>query len=146
MRQTAFDGAAGRDHRLADHLPAEHALPAGLGAVAAKKIHLNRFEVENGNEIDQALGHCLSFNTEAAVNFEGRASAHFPKFVLRLSTHLSRTSESYGHQQIYDSGAAFLFEVPEQDSPLVVQELQIGGTRFPAEPKEEKTGGQDGAQ
>jgi hypothetical protein len=27
------------------------------------------------------------------------------------------------------SSAAFLFEVPEQSSPLVVQELQIGGTR-----------------
>jgi hypothetical protein len=26
-----------------------------------------------------------------------------------------------------DSSAAFLFEVPEQNSPLVVQELQIGG-------------------
>jgi hypothetical protein len=25
------------------------------------------------------------------------ASAHFPKSVLRLSTHFSRTSESYGH-------------------------------------------------
>jgi hypothetical protein len=30
--------------------------------------------------------------------------------------------------QIYDSNAAFLFEVPERSSPLVVQELQIGGT------------------
>jgi MFS transporter, YNFM family, putative membrane transport protein len=56
------------------------------------------------------------------------AGAHFPKFVHHLSTHLSRTSESYGHQQISDSSAAFLFEVPEQNSPLVVQELQIGGT------------------
>jgi hypothetical protein len=26
------------------------------------------------------------------------------------------------------SSAAFLFEVPEQNSPLEVQELQIGGT------------------
>jgi hypothetical protein len=48
--------------------------------------------------------------------------------VLRLSNHLSRTSESHGHYQIYDSSAAFLFEVPEQSSPLVLQELQIGGT------------------
>jgi hypothetical protein len=27
-----------------------------------------------------------------------------------------------------DSSAAFLFEVPERNLPLVVQELQIGGT------------------
>src|SRR6516164_5351890 len=59
---------------------------------------------------------------------EGWPDAHFPKFVLHLSAHLSRTSESYGHQQIHDSSAAFLFEVPEQSSSLVVQELQIGGT------------------
>jgi hypothetical protein len=58
----------------------------------------------------------------------GKPGAHFPKFVLHLSAHLSRTSESYGHQQIYDSSAVFLFEVPVQNSPLVVQELQIGGT------------------
>jgi len=61
-------------------------------------------------------------------------SAHFPKFVLHLRTHLSRTSESYGHWQIYNSSAAFLFEVPESNSPLVVQELQIGGTRGQAMP------------
>jgi hypothetical protein len=30
--------------------------------------------------------------------------------------------------KLIDSSAAFLFEVPEQNSPLVVQELQIGGT------------------
>jgi hypothetical protein len=57
-----------------------------------------------------------------------RANAHFPKFVHRLSTHLSRTSESHGHWQTYDSSAALLFEVPERYSPLAVQELQIGGT------------------
>ena len=35
------------------------------------------------------------------------ASAHFPKFVLRRSTHLSRTSEGRGHSQIYICSAAF---------------------------------------
>jgi hypothetical protein len=35
------------------------------------------------------------------------ASAHFPKFVLCLSTYLSRTSESHGHEKAYDSSAAF---------------------------------------
>jgi hypothetical protein len=56
------------------------------------------------------------------------SGAHFPKFVLHLRAHLSRTSESYGRWQIYNSGAAFLFEVPGSNSPLAVQELQIGGT------------------
>src|SRR5579864_7034247 len=60
-----------------------------------------------------------------------KASAHFPKFVLHLSTHLSRTSESHGHQQTYDSSVAFLFDVPGSNLPLVVQERQIGGSRTP---------------
>jgi hypothetical protein len=55
------------------------------------------------------------------------ASAHFPKFVLHLSTHLSRTSESHGHQQTYDSSAALPFCSSWMNSPLVVQELQMGG-------------------
>jgi hypothetical protein len=33
-----------------------------------------------------------------------------------------------GTSKLFDSSAAFLFEVPESDSPLVAQELQIGGT------------------
>jgi hypothetical protein len=33
-----------------------------------------------------------------------------------------------GTSKPIDSSAAFLFEVPESNSPLVVQELQIGGT------------------
>jgi hypothetical protein len=53
---------------------------------------------------------------------------HFPKFVPRRRTHLSRTSESHGHQQIIDSSAALPFEVPGQSLPLAVQELQMGGT------------------
>jgi hypothetical protein len=32
-----------------------------------------------------------------------------------------------GTSNFIDSSAASLFEVPEPDSPLVVQELQIGG-------------------
>jgi hypothetical protein len=62
MRQPAFDGAACRYHRLSDHLPAEHPLPARLRAVAAKQVHLDRFEIENGNQVDQSLGHCSAFN------------------------------------------------------------------------------------
>jgi hypothetical protein len=34
-----------------------------------------------------------------------------------------------GTSKLIDSSAAFLFEVPGSNSPLVVQELQIGGTR-----------------
>ena len=33
-----------------------------------------------------------------------------------------------GTSKPLDSSAAFLFEVPRSNSPLVVQELQIGGT------------------
>jgi hypothetical protein len=32
-----------------------------------------------------------------------------------------------GTSKLIDSNAAFLFEVPELNSPLVVQKLQIGG-------------------
>ena len=52
MRQQALDGAAGRDHGLADHLAAEHALPARLRAAAAEQIHLERFEVKDGQQVD----------------------------------------------------------------------------------------------
>ena len=47
MRRAALDGAAGRDQRLSDHLAAEHALPAVLGAAPAKEIHLELLEVEH---------------------------------------------------------------------------------------------------
>ena len=61
MRQPAFDGAARRHHRLSDHLPAEHPLPARLRAVAAKQVHLDRLEIENGNQVNQAFGHRSAF-------------------------------------------------------------------------------------
>ncbi|MGY4366733.1 hypothetical protein ACVW1A_002798 [Bradyrhizobium sp. LB1.3] len=61
MRQPALHGAAGRNHRLSDHLAAEHPLPAGLGAVAAEQVHLELFEVEDRNEVDQAFGHGGAF-------------------------------------------------------------------------------------
>ena len=55
MRQAAFDGAACRDHRLPDHLAAEHPLPARLRAVAPEQVHLELFEIEDGNQVNQAL-------------------------------------------------------------------------------------------
>ena len=46
MGSRALDRAGGRDQRLADHLAAEHALPADLRAAAAKQVHLERLEIE----------------------------------------------------------------------------------------------------
>ena len=58
----------------------------------------------------------------------GVSSAHFPKFVLHLSTHFHELRKVMSTSKLIDSSAALLFEVPESNSPLVVQELQIGGT------------------
>jgi hypothetical protein len=54
--------------------------------------------------------------------------AHFPKFVLHCSTHFHELRKVMGTGKPIVSSAAFLFEVPGSNSPLVVQELQIGGT------------------
>jgi hypothetical protein len=35
-----------------------------------------------------------------------------------------------GTSKLIDSSAAFPFEVPDRSLPLVVQELQMGGTSF----------------
>ena len=56
------------------------------------------------------------------------SSAHFPKFVIHRSTHFHELRKAMGTSKLIDSNAAFLFEVPGLNSPLVVQELQIGGT------------------
>jgi ABC-type nitrate/sulfonate/bicarbonate transport system ATPase subunit len=57
------------------------------------------------------------------------SSAHFPKFASSRGNISTRTSESYGHYQKSDSGAAHRSEVPERNLPHAVQGLQIGGTR-----------------
>ena len=57
MRQPPFDGAARRHHGLSDHLAAEHPLPTRLRAAAAKQVHLDRLQIENGNQVNQAFGH-----------------------------------------------------------------------------------------
>src|SRR5215831_10055464 len=57
MRQPPLDGAARRHHRLPDHLAAEHPLPARFRAAAAEQIYLERFEIEDADEVDQAFGH-----------------------------------------------------------------------------------------
>ena len=56
MRQHALDGAGGRDQRLAEHLPAEHALHMRRRARAAKQVHLELFEVENGEKVGGSDG------------------------------------------------------------------------------------------
>src|SRR3954447_5245467 len=66
MRQPALHGAAGRHHCLADHLATEYPLPARLRAVAAKQVHLELLEVEDGDQVDQAYVHgALSLGTRA---------------------------------------------------------------------------------
>ncbi len=70
MRQAALDGAACRHHRLTDHLAAEHPLPARLRAVAAEHVHLDRLEIEDGNQVNQAVGH------DNAFDFGGNNSRH----------------------------------------------------------------------
>ena len=55
-------------------------------------------------------------------------SAHFPKFVIHRGALLYELRKAMGTSKLIDSSAAFLFEVPESDSPLVMQELRTGGT------------------
>ena len=82
MRQPALDGAAGRDHGLADHLAAEHALPARLRAVAAEQIHLELLEIEDGQQVDQALGHgCVLDGFGLDVVIPGRGAAASPESI-----------------------------------------------------------------
>ena len=56
------------------------------------------------------------------------SSAHFPTFVIHRSVRFHELLKAMGTSKPIDSNAAFLFEVPGLNSPLVVQELQIGGT------------------
>jgi hypothetical protein len=56
------------------------------------------------------------------------ASAHFPKSALHRRDTFSRTSESYGHQKIRDSRAAFDLKSLNPILPHVSQGLQIGGS------------------
>ena len=55
-------------------------------------------------------------------------SAHFPKFVLHRRATFHELRKVMGTSNLIDSSVAFLFEVPDTDLPLVVQELQIGDT------------------
>jgi uncharacterized protein len=57
-----------------------------------------------------------------------KPGAHFPKFASHLSAGFRELRKAMGTSKHIDSSAASLFEVPESNSPLGVQELQIGGT------------------
>ena len=57
-----LDRAAGRDQRLADDLAAEHPLPARLRRAAAEQVHLERLEIENGEDVLDGGGHAMSSN------------------------------------------------------------------------------------
>src|SRR5215831_6613353 len=45
------DRTAGGNQRLADHLAAEHALPADLRRAASKQIYLDRLKIKDGEQI-----------------------------------------------------------------------------------------------
>src|SRR4051794_11179252 len=89
MRQPAFHGAARRYHRLPDHLAAEHPLPAGLRADAAEQVHLDRLEIENGDQVDQAFGHRDAFNL---YSFELQ---HTQPVILRCSPFFTASLEGW---------------------------------------------------
>ena len=57
MRVAASDGAVRRYERLPDYLAAEHALPADLRAQAAVEVHLEPFDVEDGQKLIKRAAH-----------------------------------------------------------------------------------------
>jgi hypothetical protein len=93
-------GPAGCDERLADHLAAEHALPANLRTAAAKQVVLKLFEIEDGKQIVNGVGHSSSSGCDlngyragsgsAAVH--GQADAGDEPLQRRLTAHRTRTS------------------------------------------------------
>jgi len=58
----------------------------------------------------------------------GGTGAHVPKSAPHRRNIFSRTPESYGHQQIYDSSAAFDLKSLNPILRRMRQGLQIGGT------------------
>src|SRR5690606_30789797 len=68
--------AVSRHERLSDHLPAEHALPAHIGAVPAKQVFFDPLQIEQFDEIfdgllvglGRRLGHGLSWQRKTQGN------------------------------------------------------------------------------
>ena len=56
-RRGRLDRAHRRDQRLADHLAAEHALPADLRRAAAEQVDLELLEIEDGEQVVDGGGH-----------------------------------------------------------------------------------------
>src|SRR5664279_4342766 len=57
MRRTArLHGAHRCDQRLANHLAAEHALPADLRRTSAEQVHLERLEIEDVEQVLDGAG------------------------------------------------------------------------------------------
>ena len=57
MHRPIIHGARGGDQSLAQNLAAKHALPALLWTSAAKKIDLNGFEIQKGQEFLYRFAH-----------------------------------------------------------------------------------------
>ena len=93
MRRAAVDGAAGRDQRLADHLPAEHALPADLRARAAEQILLERLEVEDGEKLVEGAAHDVAAFTSFASGAEPQLRARSEGLRFPLAGHMKAMAE-----------------------------------------------------
>src|SRR5215470_13965598 len=61
MRQAAIHRAVCGHQCLADHLPAEHALPADLRAQAPEQILFEPLDVEDGEELVEGAAHDKAF-------------------------------------------------------------------------------------
>jgi hypothetical protein len=59
-----IDRAAGGNQRLANHLAAKNALPADLRRTASKQIYLDRFKIEDGEQILHGRSHRSSQQVE----------------------------------------------------------------------------------
>ncbi len=55
VADAGVDGAVGGDQRLRDHLAAEDTLHAVVWRLAAKKVHLDPFDVEQGDELGDGV-------------------------------------------------------------------------------------------
>src|SRR5262249_43786839 len=67
MRRPSLHGAQGGDQRLANHLAAEHPLPARLRRAAAKQVHLELFQIKDGEKVLDGGGHGRGQNEEAST-------------------------------------------------------------------------------
>lgn len=72
VRRAGFDRAVCRDQRLACHLAAEDPLAAFVGALTAKDVPLDRFEVQ---EVDEVVDDGLSHPAIVAIRGAKRVSA-----------------------------------------------------------------------